>query len=67
MSREFKTRDYDATLNPTITLRDALPLNHLARFVVDVIALSDWLWALANGFFHSRGAQVCASGPQSDH
>jgi transposase len=41
MSREFKTPDYDATLKTTITLREALPLNHLARFVVDVITQLD--------------------------
>jgi transposase len=41
MTREFKTRDYDATLNQTITLREALPPNHLARFVVDVISQLD--------------------------
>jgi transposase len=41
MTRPFKTPDYEATLNLTITLRDALPLNHLARFVVDVIAQLD--------------------------
>jgi transposase len=41
MSRKFKTPDYEATLNQTISLREALPLNHLARFVVDVIALLD--------------------------
>ena len=41
MSREFKTPDYDATLNATITLREALPVNHLARFVVDVITQLD--------------------------
>ncbi len=41
MPRPFKIPDYEATLNLTITLRDALPLNHLARFVVDVIAQLD--------------------------
>jgi transposase len=41
MTRQFKTPDYEAILNLTITLRDALPLNHLARFVVDVIAQLD--------------------------
>ena len=41
MTRQFKTPDYEATLNLTITLRDALPLNHLARFIVDVIAQLD--------------------------
>ena len=41
MTRQFKTPDYEATLNLTITLRDALPLSHLARFVVDVITQLD--------------------------
>lgn len=41
MSREFKTPDYEATLNLTITLSEALPPNHLARFVVDVISQLD--------------------------
>jgi len=41
MSRKFKTPDYEATLNQTISLRDALPASHLARFVVDVIAQLD--------------------------
>ncbi len=41
MTRRFKTPDYEATLKLTITLRDALPLNHLARFVVDVITQLD--------------------------
>jgi len=39
MSRKFKTPDYEATLNQTVSLREALPPSHLARFVVDVIAL----------------------------
>lgn len=37
MSRKFKTANYEATLNQTIRLGDALPPDHLARFVVDVI------------------------------
>jgi len=41
MTRQFKTPDYEATLNLTITLRDALPLSHLARFIVDVIVQLD--------------------------
>ena len=41
MTRQFKTPDYEATLNLTITLREALPANHLARFVVDVISQLD--------------------------
>lgn len=41
MSRKFKTPDYEATLSQTISLSEALPPNHLARFVVDVIAHLD--------------------------
>jgi len=41
MTRQFKTPDYEATLNLTITVREALPPSHLARFVVDVIAQLD--------------------------
>ena len=41
MTRQFRTPDYEATLNLTITVREALPPNHLARFVVDVIAQLD--------------------------
>jgi len=41
MTRKFKTADYEATLNLTIRLQEALPPNHLARFIVDVIAQLD--------------------------
>jgi len=41
MSRKFKTADYEATLDLAISLRDALPPNHLARFVVDIVAQLD--------------------------
>ena len=41
MTRKFKTVDDDATLNRTVRLREALPPNHLARFVADVIAPLD--------------------------
>jgi transposase len=41
MSRKFKNPDYEATLNQTISLSEALPPNHVARFVVDVIAQLD--------------------------
>ena len=41
MTRKFKTPDYESTLNQTITLRDALPPTHLARFVVDIVAQLD--------------------------
>ena len=41
MSRKFRTANYEATLKQTIRLEEALPSNHLARFVVDVIAQLD--------------------------
>ena len=36
MSRKFKTANYEETLNQTIRLAEALPPQHLGRFVVDV-------------------------------
>ena len=41
MTRQFKTVDYEATLNLTVSLREALPPTHLARFVADVISQLD--------------------------
>ena len=41
MARKFKTVDYETTLDLTVSLREALPTNHLARFIVDVIAQLD--------------------------
>ncbi len=41
MSRQCKTADYEATLNSTVTLRECLPPDHWARFIVDVIAQLD--------------------------
>jgi transposase len=38
MSRKFKTANYEETLNQSIRLAEALPPQHLARFVVDIIA-----------------------------
>src|SRR3989304_4215216 len=38
MTRKFITPDYEATLNSTVSLRDALPPTHLARFIVGIIA-----------------------------
>lgn len=42
MSRTFKTVDYEATLDQTVRLGDCLPPDHLARFIVDVIAQLDF-------------------------
>ena len=41
MSRKFKNPDYESTLKETIRIEDVVPSNHLARFVVDVIAELD--------------------------
>jgi len=41
MSRKFTKPDYEATLNTSIHLGEALPANHLARFVVDIVARLD--------------------------
>ena len=41
MSRKFKTPDYDAMLRETVSLGDALPPSHLARFIVEVIIQLD--------------------------
>jgi len=37
MSRKFKTVDYEAALNASISVREALPADHLARFVVELV------------------------------
>lgn len=41
MTRKFKTADYEKTLDLQIRLGDVLPPDHLARFIVDVIAQLD--------------------------
>ena len=41
MARRFKTVDYERSGKQTITIDDCLPANHLARFIVEIIALLD--------------------------
>ena len=41
MSRKFRTANYEETLHQTIRLAEALPPQHLARFVVDIISQLD--------------------------
>jgi transposase len=41
MPRQFRTVDYEATLDSTVRLRDVLPDDHLARFVADLVASLD--------------------------
>jgi transposase len=58
MSRTFKTADYDATLDVTVRLGDCLPPDHLARFVVDLIAQLDLSAIYAR--YSTRGGQPYA-------
>ena len=58
MTRTFKTADYEATLDLTIRLREALPPDHLARFIVDVIAVLDL--SQFYGYYGSRGGEPYA-------
>jgi transposase len=39
--RKFKKADYEETLNLKVSIRDVLPPDHLARFVVDIISQFD--------------------------
>src|SRR5512134_870885 len=41
MPRKFKTANYEETLDLKVSLREVLPPNHLARFVVDIISQLD--------------------------
>ena len=41
MSRKFRTANYEETLKQTIQLGDALPPDHLVRFVVDIMSQLD--------------------------
>jgi transposase len=41
MARQFKTVDYEASLQQAVTIAEVLPPDHLARFIVSVIAMLD--------------------------
>ena len=58
MSRKFHTADDEATRNSTVTLRDCLPPDHLARFIVDVITQLD-LRAI-DAHYGPRGGEAVA-------
>jgi transposase len=58
MARTFKTADYEATLDLKVSLREALPPDHLARFVVDLVAQLDFSPFYAR--FSSCGGQPYA-------
>ncbi len=55
MTRQFITVDYEATLQQTVTLEECLPADHLARFIVGIIALLD-LKAIYAGYAAVGGA-----------
>src|SRR5215471_3108463 len=58
MSRTFKTVDYNQALDLTVRLGDCLPPDHLARFVVDSVALLDLAALYAR--YGSRGGAAYA-------
>lgn len=58
MSRQFTTVDYEATLDTSVRLGDCLPPEHLARFVVDIVAQLDLKPLYAR--YGNRGGQPYA-------
>ncbi len=58
MSRRFKKVDYAQALDLTVRLGDCLPPDHLARFVVDSVALLDLSALYAH--YGSRGGEPYA-------
>jgi len=58
MSRKCETADYEATLNATVTLRECLPPDHLARCIVDVITHLDLSALYAH--YSPRGGEAIA-------
>jgi transposase len=58
MSRKFRVPDYEATLSTPILLGEALPADHLARFVVDIISQLDLSKIYAG--YAERGGEAIA-------
>jgi transposase len=58
MTRKFRTVDYDESLQQTVTIADCLPPDHLARFIVTVVAMLDLGAIYAR--YASRGGQSYA-------
>ena len=58
MAGKFKTVDYEATLEQVISLREAWPASHLARFVAGVVAELDL--GLIYERYGSRGGEAYA-------
>ncbi len=60
MKRTLKTVNYEQSLDLTVRLGDCLPHEHLARFVVDSVALLDLSALYAH--YGSRGGELYAPG-----
>jgi transposase len=58
MSRQFRTVDYEATLKTSVRLEECLPEDHLARFIVDIVAQLDLKPLYAH--YGNRGGQPYA-------
>jgi len=58
MARKFRTVDYEKSLKQTVTIEECLPPDHLARFVVAIIALLDLSCIYAQ--YASRGGEPYA-------
>ena len=58
MSRQFRTVDYEATLKTSVRLEECLPEDHLARFIVDIVAQLDLKPLYAR--YGNRGGQPYA-------
>jgi transposase len=57
-SRRFIAVDYEDALELTVSLRECLPSDHLARFVVDIISLLDLSCIYAH--YGDRGGKAYA-------
>jgi transposase len=57
MTRKFKTADYEAMLEETVSIKECLPPEHLARFVVKAIARLD-LSCIYNEYGAKGGAAI---------
>ena len=58
MSRKSRIANYEETLNQTIRLAEALPVDHLARYVVDILAQLDLSQIYAG--YAPRGGEAIA-------
>lgn len=58
MTRKFKTANYEETLELKVSIQECLPLNHLAHFIVNVVAQLD-LSSIYNQY-GARGGEAFA-------